>query len=256
VEGEIKYKPHALQVLTDDDEIELAYYFFDDHFLKQNPGKADYLLHEDWRLPTTSDEGSYAPSARTKKLGLSRSGPGKTYIAFLAFYDSSNLSDLDVDGPPRRIEGVRVPQLAAYLAESLPDKDWPFELKLLRSQLSAPNSIADRLKESLERVARLPVLEISNSGSSSRLGMGTVEQARDEIDDVLKAVSQKAVDHDPSQALTSVAEHSAQLCLPVGWESAIYHQWIIFDDLWAGEHRELAEGILRFATRWDVLTVK
>src|SRR5262249_34346757 len=36
VEGEILYKPHALQVLTDDDEIELAYYFFDDHFLERN----------------------------------------------------------------------------------------------------------------------------------------------------------------------------------------------------------------------------
>jgi hypothetical protein len=77
-------------------------------------------------------------------------------------------------------------------------------LKLLRSQLSAPNSIADRLKESLERVARLPVLEISNSGSSSRLGMGTVEQARDEIDDVLKTVSQKAVDHNSSNSSLTV----------------------------------------------------
>jgi len=53
VEGEIKYKPHALQVLTDDDEIELAYYVFDDYFLAEHPGRAAYLLHEDWLLPFT-----------------------------------------------------------------------------------------------------------------------------------------------------------------------------------------------------------
>src|SRR5262249_47162243 len=56
VEGEIRYKPHAIQVLTDDDEIELAYYVFDDHYRCQHSGKADYLLHEDWRLPTASGD--------------------------------------------------------------------------------------------------------------------------------------------------------------------------------------------------------
>ena len=40
VEGEFKYRPHALQVLTDDDEIELAYFFFDDDYLDAHPGRA------------------------------------------------------------------------------------------------------------------------------------------------------------------------------------------------------------------------
>jgi|SRR5258707_13517387 3-oxoacyl-[acyl-carrier protein] reductase len=31
-------------------------------------------------------------------------------------------------------------------------------------------------------------------------------------------------------------------------------QWIIFDDLWAGANRDMAEGILRYARRWDVLS--
>ncbi|MFO0891092.1 MAG: hypothetical protein U0790_18350 [Isosphaeraceae bacterium] len=39
VEGEIKYEPHALQVLTDDDEIELAYYLFDDEYVQPASGK-------------------------------------------------------------------------------------------------------------------------------------------------------------------------------------------------------------------------
>jgi hypothetical protein len=51
-------------------------------------------------------------------------------------------------------------------------------------------------------------------------------------------------------------DHFAQLCIHVGdsFGNDAYHQWIIFDDLWAGEHPDLAEGILRYAKRWDVLT--
>src|SRR5688572_8709271 len=33
LEGELRAAPHLLQMLTDDDEIELAYYFFDDEYL-------------------------------------------------------------------------------------------------------------------------------------------------------------------------------------------------------------------------------
>ena len=66
VEGEIKYKPHALQVLTDDDEIELAYYVFDDEYVNQHPGRAAYLLHEDWRLPATSGDSPSQPGIAAK----------------------------------------------------------------------------------------------------------------------------------------------------------------------------------------------
>ena len=51
VEGEILFDPHAIQVFTDDDEIELAYFLFDDHYLRDNPGRAAYLLHEGRELP-------------------------------------------------------------------------------------------------------------------------------------------------------------------------------------------------------------
>jgi hypothetical protein len=35
----------------------------------------------------------------------------------------------------------------------------------------------------------------------------------------------------------------------------MFHRWIIFDDLWASEHRDLADGILRYAKRWGILTI-
>ena len=64
------------------------------------------------------------------------------------------------------------------------------------------------------------------------------------------------LDHDPSKSLVATSDHLAQLCLHVGdfFGKDVHHQWIIFDDLWAGGHRDLADGVLRYAKRWDVLS--
>ncbi len=255
VEGEIKFKPHAIQVLTDDDEIELAYYVFDDHYLSDHPGKADYLLHEDWRLPTTSGDRPFKSGVATTALQPRRAGLGETYLAFLAFYDSSGLTNLDEFGGPCRIKGVRIPELVEYLEITLPDETWPFELKLLRSQIRHDDSAEVRLRAALERVARLPVLRISEAESSAGLGMGTVEDACAEFEKVVKSL-RGDLDHDASKSLVATSAHLAQSCLHVENLLGIdaYHQWFIFDDLWAGDHLALAEGMLRYARRWDVLS--
>jgi hypothetical protein len=253
-EGEIRYRPHALQVLTDDDEIELAYYVLDDEYLKAHPGRAAYLLHEGWKLPTTSGDVPFEPRIEAKEVKPSGAGTGATYLAFLAFYDSGGLSDLDVEGPCR-IGGVRVPQLAKYLEAARPDETWPFELALLRSQVRPEDPTDVRLGAALERVARLPVLRISDTDSRALLRPASLEVARTLVEGAVKGLP-GVPDHDASKSLVGASDRIAQLCLHVGnWSGRdVYHQWIVFDDLWAGEHRDLAEGILRYAKRWDVLT--
>jgi hypothetical protein len=57
-------------------------------------------------------------------------------------------------------------------------------------------------------------------------------------------------------------EHLAQIGVHSGtWQyiagpgkTPLFQQWIFFDDLWAAAHPALANGILRFAQRWDVLS--
>ena len=255
VEGEIRYKPHALQVLTDDDEIELAYYVFDDHYLRQHPGQSDYLLHQDWRLPTASGNRPCTPGVATKQLQPRGAGAGETYLAFLAFYDSGGLSDLEEFGGPCRIKAVRVPELAEYLEGTLPDETWPLELKLLRSQIRPDDAREVRLEAALGRVARLPVFRICESELGARLGLGTVEEARAQVEDVVKSLWGRP-DPDASKSLVGTSRHLVQLCLHVGnwFGNHVHHQWLFFDDLWAGEHTALAEGVLRYAKRWDVLS--
>ena len=152
VEGEMLYQPHALQVLTDDDEIELAYYFFDDHYLQEHPGRAAYLLHDDWRLPTSNGRDPLVPAIDTKEIHPPGTGSGATFLVFLAAYDSSSLSDIEIRAPCR-IDGVRLPQLGDYLRSAMPDKEWPFELKLFRSQLPSDSTGETALRAAVERVA-------------------------------------------------------------------------------------------------------
>ncbi len=58
---EVLHGPHHLQLLTDDDETEMAIYLFDDHYRAANPGKTDFLLHEGWELPTGAGDSGRGP---------------------------------------------------------------------------------------------------------------------------------------------------------------------------------------------------
>ena len=60
----------------------------------------------------------------------------------------------------------------------------------------------------------------------------------------------------PRSLLISTSDNILQFCRHDGkcFGNDIYHQWIIFDDLWAGRHPDLAKGILTYAKRWDVLS--
>jgi uncharacterized protein (TIGR02996 family) len=290
VEGEILFTPHAIQVLTDDDELQLAYYFFDDHFLAEHVDRAAYLLHGDWRLPNGAGVGGFEPAVATRELASADLSEGTTYGVFLAFYDSGNLDDLE---GAIRIDGVRVPDLARYFAGVHPGKGWPRELLLLRSQLFATPEAAIRsqkgfldalmerpsedagwkiysdwleehgqrqpglvlLERALTGTSQLPFMALTNEGSWPQLGRGTLASARQKLEGIIKKLHSVG-NHDPSKSLIHVGEHLAQLCLHTNrWGiTDLFHQWIFFDDLWASANPVLANAILRFASRWDVLS--
>jgi hypothetical protein len=70
------YGPHHIQVQTDDDNIELAFFFFDDEFLAANPGRADYLLTDGWRLSDGCDEPGFVAAEPTTLIEPGRSFHG------------------------------------------------------------------------------------------------------------------------------------------------------------------------------------
>jgi len=132
--NEIAASPHLIEVLTDDDEIELAWYLFDDAYLRKGAARASFLLRDDWKLPVEIGAGGYRPRERTTRIGKIR-GEGATYLIFHDFWDSGNLDDLEGG---YRIDGIRLPQLAQYLAcQEIPDRGccFHYDMPVLRSQL-------------------------------------------------------------------------------------------------------------------------
>jgi uncharacterized protein (TIGR02996 family) len=102
--------PHALQVCIDDDEFGLAYYFFDDHFLKKYPKRTAWVAREDWRLPDGCGPGGMRSTEPTDASKPRGPWQGTTYLVEL---DSPG--DMDDLCPAYRIDGARLPDLARHL---------------------------------------------------------------------------------------------------------------------------------------------
>jgi hypothetical protein len=269
---QVVVEEHALQVMTDDDEIEMASYVFDDHFRARVPAHfTAFLLHDDWRLPGGAGTGIFVPAIQAAPLLPAGGGEGTTWFILQMAEDTSCLSEMRY---PMRIEGVRVPDLGRYLAEVVPapgepgGMDWPWELRLLRTQVPDRPTGADALRVALERTNGLNVKHVQRLGEWNWAGLeGDLASARHELAERLVQIEERSrtislnQPADPALSLIQGEEHVAQLCLNdtapcarYGRRYESYFQWIFFDDLWAAAHADLATGLLRFASRWDVLS--
>lgn len=294
VEGEILFEPKFIQVLTDDDELEMAYYFVDSSYLAEHAAKASFLVHDDWKLPSTFGDQPFHSSERTRLLSPKGNSQGSTYCAFLSYYDSSSLSDLI---GAKRIDGVRIPDLARHLTTASapatePQCDgWPFELLMIRSQILAdPNGVEPEEEKFLEALrdnpeddpqwnayeewlkerdsrhigivlleramkssAAFPVSVITNSVNYIGFGSNEISKAQAELEKLLEQVRDRETW--PDKAMAQVEEHVAQVSIQTAdWGEPLYQRWILFDDMWASANGELANSILRYADRWDVLS--
>jgi hypothetical protein len=113
------------------------------------------------------------------------------------------------------------------------------------------------LERALAACARYPVVHIKGTGAALRFGLGDLPAAHNGCAELLEEFKGFGR-HEPSRSLVHVEEHLAQLCLHVGqwaeWGQQEYHQWFLFDDLWAAVHPALADGLLKYARGWDVLS--
>ncbi len=277
----VSTSPHCIQFLNEDDGEGGPNFFFDGHFLAESPGLASYLLHEDWRLPPGHPGRPFTPGVPTIPIEPGGSGPGATYLAMLIRESKHPIADLPVG---YRIDGVRLPGLAAHLCQG-PREGWhgelhalpalmlagartpdPMEGAILRAIQDAPSDPVNwaawsdwrqdhgreppgisLLRDAFARIARLP------GQAQNELPYGTALEAASA--DLLRLEGRTTPRPSP-QSLIHVEEHLAQMCLDVSWDDTPYYdQWIFFDDLWAGAHKDLADAILCFAARWDVLSI-
>lgn len=252
-EGAITVEPHLVQVLTDDDELDIVYYLFDDDYLRSNPGKADFLLQSNWELPEEfSDSSDYDIKVDCEEVSPSGSFSGNTFCVFLTGYAGGNISDISANWC---IEDLRIPQLGEYLlnvplsAESI-FSSFPVELCLLREQLLVNARLDSSEFHGIEKALK------DCSADSSRTTLYDWVNTMD-TDAILRGKSNDAqialVYSDNSKI--QVSPHMLQISIYGGkfFDNDYYDRWIIFDDLWASKNKSLADCILRYGSRWDVL---
>jgi hypothetical protein len=267
--------PHALAIFTEEDGEGGALYYVDGHFLAEpkNRDRAAYLLHEDWRLPSNFGEGGFIPDEATEAEEPAGDGPGATYAVFLVRESKYPLDDLF---PAYRIDGVRLPGLARWVLGSAPQNGY---LRILPALMLAGVPMPDPMEQAFleairtdpadaaswgawsdwreERGKEPPGVSLLRDGFArmSRLPGAAQDQFyRDWSPESLLRAEKKGTRAAP-RSLIHVEPHLAQMCLDVSHSDELYFgQWILFDDLWAGAHPALANALLRWCARWDVLS--
>ncbi|MFT3700140.1 MAG: hypothetical protein QM831_43745 [Kofleriaceae bacterium] len=223
----IQVDDHSVRVLTDDDEVQLAYFFFDDVALARP--EVAWLLHDEPRLPADA-----APSR----------GPARTTACLFTSYDGQS-----IPGQVHVFEGVRLPELADYLRETIPGaKPWPLELRLLRAMIDPDDST---IEPALERVNAYPIMAVGSRTLHSQAGIGDHESARDEFAELADG---ETSDGDPSQSIIDLHDHCALFAMHTT-RAFGFQQWVLFDDQWAAAHPDLAESLVCYGTRWDPLAI-
>jgi hypothetical protein len=254
VEGEMVVEDDRVLARTDDDEVELAYFFLPPQVGEQAPERLAYLLHEDFPLPSGVAAGarSFAAPIKAGTLAPAGSGEGITYAVLLTFYDGDSIGWL----PPLAIPGVRLPGLTEYLRQVVPaggqyachtrelagHEQWPKELMALRG-LTAPGETSvepalHRCNQYLNIADRLPAAFAGPHPAAHRAAMAELATV---------TVGEK---RDPQRSVIDVAGHIAQMSMHASGFFG-YQQWYLFDDVWAAAHPDLATSLMHYAANWN-----
>ena len=136
VERTLRVDRHSVRVLTDDDEVELAYFFVDDHVVADEPDRWAYLVHESWDLPADVPPSAqpFTPPVPVDVVSPAPpGGEGVTYAVLITFHATCNSVG---SSRPDAFPGVRLPGLAGALRAADPDL-LSGELRALRGRMAA-----------------------------------------------------------------------------------------------------------------------
>jgi uncharacterized protein (TIGR02996 family) len=244
----ICFEEHCLQVLADADDSHVAYYFFDDDFLASHAGLASYFLLDDWRLPDGAGAAGWVAVAETDK-SPHVGGEGSLYVVELELA-CEHLRDLDMI---REIPGVRVPGVCRWLMslESVNREQLDLNLIELREALlSADLAEGEQELAFLLALRENPQDDLTWNAYSDWLGEHGSRPAGLHL---LERGVRHLMTQGQAHGLMQVGDHVAQTFVTYSVDPR-YDHWFFFDDLWGSAHPDLADALLRYGSRWDVLS--
>lgn len=268
---------HAIRLLDSSDIDQWAAFVFDDVWRAAHPGRADFVLLEDWRLP----EG-HLPAAPT-----GGDDAGTVWFCRMAAPPLYRVPYLDRLPGPMVFEGMRLDGFVRWLAR--PHQALDEVLRLLRATLPHRPSGLDRDAAALwERIVADP----ADDGAWAVLDDWHLEHDRERLHVGLlrralafltcRVVEQHVwrppgahvpwgeargmlhrLEFDPailsSRSTASEAIAQGSFFRP-DWHQGrwtpsygSFDRWILFDDRWVAANPDLAAGCLRFVSGWDVL---
>jgi hypothetical protein len=239
----VLHGPHCLQVYTDDDDIDMAWFFLDDQYLAEHEQNAAFLLREDWQLPEGAGAGGFVPSENLRPAVPAGSHVGTTYV--LRF--SSDPDHLESPAEVLVLDGLRLPQLTRHLfrAEAAWGEDYCYTLGRISERvewmLAGDEPQEASFLAALEADPRDDAVWHIYSDWREEMGLRSPDL------DLLERTLPRLYPQEQN-LLLHIGNHTAE-CL-VNDE-----QWYFFDDVWASAQPVLANSLLRYAARWDVLTV-
>lgn len=263
--NELRSGPNHVQILTDDDELEMAIYIFDDHDAKKHPDRCAFLMRDDWVLPDGMTTGKFKSPAGVPKQPKHVAGEGCTYVACFVAYDGGELTDLSPGERCCVIPNVRVPDLPRFLFPLAPIyQDADSVPSYLHDILSG---FAPAVKAAKGREAAFLKAVAANSDDLVCWGAYSDWLLENDRPPLLERVLKKfgaesgsiRDTRNPKKDRVVVQSHVAQASKHVArWQVGVraddlYHHFVFFDDLWANAHPHLAASILRAANRWDPL---
>ena len=279
--------PFCLQVFTEEDGEGGALFYVDDAYLARAGDRAAFLIHDGWKLPEVVEPAAtpFVPAVEVGTPLPNGDAEGITYFVWMERMTKYPLED----GLPfvDRIEGARLPDLARYLVTAdLTDSEWSTRQYQLRAALLLDWPEAEPIEQAFLAALQADPddgatwaawADWREEQGKTPLGTALLTRALERF----AAYDGKAQDHFPANEDLAMARdawavfereyaerrrgyrwsevsgdrHLVQACLDVSWTSEpVYAQVYLFDDFWGASHPALANGLLRFATRWDVLT--
>ncbi|GAA2480948.1 hypothetical protein [Winogradskya humida] len=216
----IRLGEHALRVRTDDDEVDLAYYFIDDVAAAASPERLAFLLNDTWPLPANAiafPDAHFSHHVPVRIVPPAGAGGDAVYSVRVGWEHRGNGTNLDLTGA-LMFPGVSLPELVGHLRDA--DDLKADDARLLR-ELIAPGD--DDIGLAMRRYAQL-----------------------DGYDPAPGVVRDKK----PGRDIISLEPHIAQVARYID-DFFGYDQWFLFDTRWAAAHPDLASSLLRYGAYWD-----
>lgn len=221
----------CIQVFTDDDEIELAWYIFIENYKTNNPYKVKIWFEKN--IPINYGEIGKSLEYETNIIQPEiQEGKGKIYFISCPIEDSESLSSLD---GIYEINGIRLPELLEYLRANeinYEEEDkWIIGLRDLKYIQHIARQIPNgSIDEILSFIVKYPLGELGGSDFE--------ELSLKQIEEVLR-------DYDSKKSFFQKSKHFYEISMH--HYSYFYNYMIIFDDLWLEKNEELGLSIAIFA---------